>query len=440
MRYESPSRMHNPYDELPYQSSPIEWTAPERLALASLLHGGPRLDLEASYRVLELGCADGANLLPMAWYRQHASFVGVDGAATQIHVARAHAQELGLSNIAFVHADLTTTNACLDGQFDIIVAHGVFSWIPLAARNALLELCARRLAPDGLLYFNYNAKPGWNVRGMVREFLLAQTAEIVELRARAQEARDVCQRLIDAMGGEEHAYRRLMLDELHLVRDGEISYVAHEYLAPQNHAYWRSEMAALLAEYGLVWVADADFDQPWARMDQSFVGWLRDASIVGRSLEDTTDLLLYRQLCSPIITHAPLLRHEPDAPDLARLRVASCLVERPGQAPGSLPIVFDHPTGYEVEVRETKVADALRRLSPLWPCSVGLGEVFTNPLAILDDLRLLHRNGLVQLRYLEPRGDAGSAEPLHRLEARRGGYRTTPLHVRLIQTSDPDGT
>ena len=46
----------NPYDELPYLAFPIEWTAPEHLALASLLHDGPRVSLER-YRVLELGCA-----------------------------------------------------------------------------------------------------------------------------------------------------------------------------------------------------------------------------------------------------------------------------------------------------------------------------------------------------------------------------------------------
>ena len=66
----------NPYDELPYQSFPIEWTAPERLALASLLHGGPRPLLDG-YRVLELGCGSGANLLALAYYRQHVTFLGV---------------------------------------------------------------------------------------------------------------------------------------------------------------------------------------------------------------------------------------------------------------------------------------------------------------------------------------------------------------------------
>ena len=41
--------------ELPYKSYPIDWTAPERLALASLLMGGPYPPLN-EYRVLELGC------------------------------------------------------------------------------------------------------------------------------------------------------------------------------------------------------------------------------------------------------------------------------------------------------------------------------------------------------------------------------------------------
>src|SRR5262245_7341568 len=94
----------NPYDELPYHSYPVEWTAPERLALASLLHGGPRPPSK-KYRVLELGCGAGANLIALAYYRRHAIFVGVDGAATQVETARQRAAALGLANIEFHHAD-----------------------------------------------------------------------------------------------------------------------------------------------------------------------------------------------------------------------------------------------------------------------------------------------------------------------------------------------
>jgi SAM-dependent methyltransferase len=420
--------MRNPYDELPYRACPIEHTAPERLALASLLHGGPRLDLDAGYRVLELGCADGANLLPMAWFRRHAAFVGVDGAGTQIERAKAHAEALGLQNLAFVHASFEAADACLDGQFDLILVHGVLSWIPLAVRDTLLALCARRLRPGGLFYLNYNAKPGWNVRGMVRELVLAQTAAIAGLRARAEAARDVCRRLVEALGGEEHAYRRLMLDELVLVRDGDLSYVAHEYLAPDNHAYWRSELHALLAGHGLAYVADADFAEPWARMDDTFVGWLEGEGIVGRALEDTVDLLLYRQLCSPIFTQAPLVRRPADAAELARLFIASPLA--PTGDTDVLPVVFDHPSGLEVTVTDAGVRDALVRLGPCWPGALRVGEAFPSVAAVADDLRLLQRNGLVSLRMWEPPGPGPEVEALHRLEAAHGGYETSAYHVR----------
>ena len=196
----------NPYDDLPYRSRPIEWTAPERLALTSVLHGGPRQRLDG-YRVLELGCADGANLLPLAYYRKHASFVGIDGARTQIEVADARKSALELSNIDFIYADFITAAQRISGQFDYIIAHGVFSWVSDDVRDALLELSARHLRPGGLLYLNYNTRPGWNIRGMVREFLLAQTAGTASLRIRAQMAQDVSARVVSGSAEGAHPFR-----------------------------------------------------------------------------------------------------------------------------------------------------------------------------------------------------------------------------------------
>jgi hypothetical protein len=231
-----------------------------------------------------------------------------------------------------------------------------------------------------------------------------------------------------------------MIDELRLVADGDLSYVAHEYLAPDNHAYWRSELQALLGAHGLAFVADADFDQPWARMDDRFVGWLRDEGIVGRSLEDTTDLLLYRQLCSPIFTQAPLDRREPEVDELARLHVASRLARLGDPEDGTLPLSFEHPTGVEVEVSDADVRDALLQLSPCWPHGRRVGEAFPRMAAVQADLLLLQRNGLVELRLREPDPAGEPAEALHRLEAPRG-YRTTPLHVRelLVPLQTGDG-
>src|SRR5947208_12695426 len=111
--------LYSPYDEVPYRSYPIEWTAPERLALASLLHGGPRQSLDA-YRMLELGCNDGTNLIPLAYYRQQASFVGIDGSTRQIAIANDKRSSLGLTNVSFVTSDFLAADDAVSGQFDFI--------------------------------------------------------------------------------------------------------------------------------------------------------------------------------------------------------------------------------------------------------------------------------------------------------------------------------
>ena len=313
----------NPYDDMPYKCLPIEWTAPERLSLTSLLHGGPRLPRD-DYRVLELGCGNGANMLPQAYYRDQATFVGVDGAASQIEIARARKSELGVSNAEFIHADFASADECLSGQFDYIVGHGIFSWVPDDVRDALLRLCARRLRRGGLLYLNYNANPGWNVRGMVRDFLMAQTAGIAAgLRARAEAAQEVAARVAASLPNGDQAYSRLLGERIHLrVRERRVLISRTSTSTEHNRAYWRSEFIALARHHGLEFVADADFNYATSRIPDDLVTRLCEQQINGRGVDDTVDLLCYRQLHSPILTLAPFVRRPPDLDDFANLTIA----------------------------------------------------------------------------------------------------------------------
>ena len=120
--------------------------------------------------MLELGCGDGANLLPLAYYRPQAEWVGVDGSARHIEQARSRLAQLQLDNLEFLQLDFRQANAQLMGKFDFIIVHGVFSWVADGVRDALFQLCSDRLSSKGILYLNYNTKPGWNIRGMVRDF------------------------------------------------------------------------------------------------------------------------------------------------------------------------------------------------------------------------------------------------------------------------------
>ncbi|NOY17457.1 MAG: class I SAM-dependent methyltransferase, partial [Gammaproteobacteria bacterium] len=74
--------MNNPdhssdYDSLPYASSAYAESHPALLAGIGRLLGLDSPD-PANCRVLELACADGTNLLPMACEFPNSEFVGID--------------------------------------------------------------------------------------------------------------------------------------------------------------------------------------------------------------------------------------------------------------------------------------------------------------------------------------------------------------------------
>ncbi len=413
----------DPYDEFPYEGLPIEWSAPERLSLASLLHGGPRPRREG-YRVLELGCGNGSNLLPLAYYRRHATFVGLDRARGRIDLAKERAASLGLDNIEFIPADLQQALTAVEGTFDFIIAHGVLSWVEPETRDEMLALCAAKLLPQGLLYFNYNAKPGWVVRGMVRDFLLAHVAGIERIEDRVEAARAVASTLAPPLQEGDHPYAQLMANEFDFVCQSNPSLVAHDFLAPHNHAYWHGEMAQLLAAHGLAEVGDADFNYPWIHGDDKATPWLEEQGIEGSSLANTSDLIRYRQLRSPIWTPTPWEPRPLEPAEFDRLWIASKLAPDADDPAHN----FVHPSGYEVEVTEDALCDVLRDLRTRWPRGRAIAEAFDDASPLMDDLLLLQRSGMLDLRYEGDALEGLDGEALHHHETQWGHYRTSPHH------------
>src|SRR3954470_6442485 len=144
------------YDSVPYPGNVQPTTHPDRLAVGASLCGMRPPDVERC-RVLELGCGDGANLIPIAHTLPGCTAVGIDLAMSAVEHARATAQALSLTNVSFHQADVLALPDDLGGPFDYIIAHGLYSWVPAAVRDALLVACGRLLAPDGVAYVSYNA-------------------------------------------------------------------------------------------------------------------------------------------------------------------------------------------------------------------------------------------------------------------------------------------
>src|SRR4029079_13501853 len=157
------------YDEVPYRSHPFAQTHPARLAPTAFLFGMKPAHTDHC-RVLEIGCASGENLLPMANQFPDSEFVGIDLSAVQIAAAQSTVEALELNNVRLLHADLRSLPDDL-GMFDYVIAHGVYSWVSDETQHALLKLCGQRLRPHGVAYVSYNTYPGWHMRGMIRDMM-----------------------------------------------------------------------------------------------------------------------------------------------------------------------------------------------------------------------------------------------------------------------------
>ena len=116
------------YDLVPYSSHPFPQTHPDHLAALARLFGlaPPAV---GDCRVLELGCASGGNLIPMAEQLPDSELVGVDLSARQIEDGRKALKATGLKNIQLRHASITDVDSTW-GKFDYIICHGVYSWVP----------------------------------------------------------------------------------------------------------------------------------------------------------------------------------------------------------------------------------------------------------------------------------------------------------------------
>ena len=193
--------------------------------------------------MLEIGCGDGANLIPLAYHLPESRFTGIDLAAAPVGAACAMAGELGLSNIDLRVADLRELGAEM-GEFDYIFAHGLYSWIPAEVRDRLLAVCSERLAPEGVAFVSYNVYPGRYPRQMIREILLYHTRGLEDPAERIAEARRLLEKL-------DHPEAKSLMEQ------GDDS-LFHDDLAPINDPVWFREFAAHAQRHGLQYLGEAD--------------------------------------------------------------------------------------------------------------------------------------------------------------------------------------
>jgi SAM-dependent methyltransferase len=251
------------YNDVPYPGAAVTTTHPAQMSAMARLFGMRPAPPERC-RVLELGCGDGANLVPMAYGLPGSEFIGIDLSVRHVEAAADLVRQVGLANARFVAMDIRDMTT-LGGPFDYILCHGVFSWVAADVREAILAGCRDMLAPEGVAFVSYNALPGWHMRGIVRELMVYHARNFTSPEERVEQARAIVQfvdeasgRIAEASGGTS-AFHEHMAIERKLLESRPDYYVLHEFLEGENRAFYLHEFVEALAPHGLQYLADSSF-------------------------------------------------------------------------------------------------------------------------------------------------------------------------------------
>jgi SAM-dependent methyltransferase len=363
------------YDAIPYDRLAVAETHPDRLAVLGRLHGMRSADPRAC-SVLELGCAAGANLVPMAWYLAQSRFLGIDLSAAQVSAGQQLIGQLGLANIEIRQGDVAQLD--LGGaQFDYVIAHGLYSWVPGSVRDALLQLIRRALAAGGIAYVSFNALPGWRMRGMLRDMLLYRVRAVSDPVQRLGRAREFLGLLETGLHGLDGLSAEYLRHELAALRGAPDSYLYHEYLAAVNEPLLFADFVAAARAAGLRYLCNATLYQQFP----AAIGEGAETAAAGfddpLERQQFLDFLLNRNF------HQALLVRDDSAalgaPDPERFAGFALYADL--RAPHKLelrrvrPQPFVDALGQQHLVRHPLTKAALTRLQQVYPEALALAEI-----------------------------------------------------------------
>ena len=374
------------YDSVPYPGHVHTHSHPNRIAAIARLFGIDAPPVSTA-RVLEIGCGDGGNLISIAYTLPRSQCVGVDLAATAIERGRQRVRALALTNCDLVVADLATVGRSL-GEFDYVIAHGVYSWVPPPLREALLQLVRDALAPTGVAFVSYNVFPGWRIAGMVREMLRYHTLGIEDPAERVEQSKALMKFVAVAHDADD-PYGRLLAAECERVSGYPPWYLHHDDLADVNDPVYFHEFVAQAKRFDLAFVAEADFasmtgtDLPKEALDKldELSG---DPVLRGQYL----DFVKCRRFRQSLLTRAA----NPVAPGPVRENVRTLLVAS-AAAPETETV--DLAAGVEVQFRWGQRVEPEDRSSAAKAAFLVLRERWPEALAFDDllDRRIAQRCG-----------------------------------------------
>lgn len=400
------------YDDVPYPSYTFPQTSPDRLATMAILHGLKPASPDKC-RVLEIGCGDGTNLLSFAYTTPESEFEGIDLSSVHIEKANSGASVLGLSNVKFAQIDLMEYDTAKSGRFDYILAHGLYSWVPVMVRKRVLAIFRSCLADDGIGYISYNAYPGCHVRKMFWEMMKFETRSEHDPLRKVAIARGFMKSLMESTASD-NIHRPLLQHEYESLLDRNIENILHDDLAEINDPFYFYQFVDELEANGLTYLADADplflAERPEFDLDLPKSNPNAELSIALAQRRDFADFMRFRSslfiLPGKHVQIASVMPHEP-------LWIASQIepVSSKANLQSTSEETFRGATSGEFKLNHPFTKTALGILRNAWPNSLKFNDLLAEATMSLDKDKLseedvarassfffqLFKNGFVKL-------------------------------------------
>jgi len=245
--------------DLGYTAGFYRETAPSHMAFAALALGKSPGRALKPHRILELGFGQGFGLALLAAANPDVTFEGCDFNPEHVAHARRLTDGAELSNLSVTESSFEeAAKHGGDNDLDIIILHGILTWVSPAGQAAIVDIVRQRLQPNGIVYVSYNCMPGWAPLAPIREFMndvkQRNPGRVSDRQISA--SLDLLRRLRDG-GAHYFAANPAAAQHLQTMITSDPAYLAHEYLNDDWHLFRFSEIVAKFAEAKLSFVASA---------------------------------------------------------------------------------------------------------------------------------------------------------------------------------------
>lgn len=452
----TPDATPSSYDELPYIHAAFHQTHPDRLATVARLFGMTPPPVETC-RVLELGCASGDNLMPMAEVLPGAQFIGIDLSVRQIEEGQAMVRALDMRNVDLRHVNILDVDDAY-GKFDYIICHGIYSWVPDVVRQKILSIARHNLQAQGVAYISYNTYPGWRMRGMIRDMMLYHARQFQGVKPKLEQARALLDFLAQS-APTDTPYGMTLKQELDFIRQQADAYIFHEHLEEINEPLYFHQFVEEAARHELQFLGEAEFGSMMVgNFPPAVADTLRKIAPDIVRMEQYMDFVRNRTFRQTLLTHAAVpITRAVDAQLTRRFHIASsarAVSTKPSVDQG-VPELFRSTSNSTITTAHAITKAAFLVLAERWPQTMtfeqlllaAVARVGGDGVAVPDEAQLeAHRQRLaadlfqayaatlVELRTGEivlGDGDKLVASKVARAQAGRPGAITNLRHESL---------